>query len=474
MRHPVSSSRGGPSAGPLPSRPVPPGEAPSIRARLANALAVWSLVWGVAVGLAVWAAASYEVDELMDETLESSAELLGSLTLPMLRSAAGEPRLTAEATPDVHHYAWQVVDAQGTVVWRSDLAPDHPWRRSATPGFSHSGDWRLFGRPLAPGGPMLYVAQSQEERDEARLAVALGAVGAALVVSLIGHVGLRKQVRRELQPLQTLSDQVSRLDVGGDAVPASLAPAERQELRPLTDAIEALATRLSDRLGAERAFSAHAAHALRTPLAGIDAQLAVLLKEAPQPLRERLQRVRGGAARLQAVVAALLGLFRASTDLQRQPVDLPCLVARLPVAGLSVRCLPPAAPLVADEDLLAAALSNLLDNAVRHGARQLTLELPSANCLRLADDGPGLAPDRLAALQAALDAQAYDGSTGLGLLLADRVARAHGGRLALSAGEPGLVVELDLGRADWPDNARLHEPAPARAPSVRTSAARES
>ncbi|HEY5633581.1 MAG TPA: hypothetical protein VIT02_07455 [Burkholderiaceae bacterium] len=48
-------------------------------------------------------------------------------------------------------------------------------------------------------------------------------------------------------------------------------------------------------------------------------------------------------------------------------------------------------------------------------------------------------------LQTAISAQAYDGVTGLGLTLADRVARAHDGELRLPPAQNGFAVELDLG-----------------------------
>ncbi|MBK9362956.1 MAG: hypothetical protein IPM99_18555 [Rubrivivax sp.] len=59
------------------------------------------------------------------------------------------------------------------------------------------------------------------------------------------------------------------------------------------DAIEALGERLARRVANERAFGAHSAHALRTPLAGIDLQLAVAEREAPPALQPRLARARG-------------------------------------------------------------------------------------------------------------------------------------------------------------------------------------
>jgi signal transduction histidine kinase len=98
----------------------------------------------------------------------------------------------------------------------------------------------------------------------------------------------------------------------------------------------------------------------------------------------------------------------------------------------------------ADPDLLAAALSNLLDNAQRYGAHRVEVTLPAPGRMRLADDGRGIEPERLAALRAALQAQAYEGQTGLGLMLADLVARAHGGQIELPSVQAGFAVDLVL------------------------------
>ena len=422
------------------------GVPPAIRARLAGALTVWSVVWGLSVGAAVWLAAAHEVDELLDDALQSSAELVSVLVrAPQARGLPGGAVELVSGGSGGERFAWQVVARDGTLELRSPRAPSTPWRSTPTAGFGDEEHWRIYGLPLGADGRTLYAAQTRDERREARAEVALGAVLAALAVGMVGHLWLRSRVRAELQPLQTLSDRLANWDLDparGSAL--TLGPAERRELQPVHEALEALTTRLLARIASEQAFSAHAAHALRTPLAGIDTQLAVALRECPAPLQERLQRVRGAASRLQGVVVALLGLFRSGAQAQqRVTIDVAQMLQRLPAPGLQLH-VAAGARIDGDPDLLAAALLNLVDNAQRHGAANVWVDTPSPHTLRLRDDGPGITPQRRGQLQQALDTQATEGVTGLGLMLADRVARAHGGRLRLLETPSGFAAEMEL------------------------------
>jgi K+-sensing histidine kinase KdpD len=100
-----------------------------------------------------------------------------------------------------------------------------------------------------------------------------------------------------------------------------------------------------------------------------------------------------------------------------------------------------------DPDLLAAALLNLLDNALRHGASRVEIQAEQRGTeavLRIRDDGPGVTPERLAELQAALATQRYEQAMGLGLMLTDLVVRAHRGRLSLPAQERGFALDITL------------------------------
>lgn len=443
----------------------------SIFKRVVRAQLWWSLLWGGALALAVGLAMQQEVNELLDDSLQSASEgLIG----PLVRDLAALPTLSMQPIPAAGvptgrsaqeprngaRFIWQLVEHAGAVarVVAADAhAPPLSLRNTPTPGFSRVRGWRVYGAPSGRDGRMLYVAQSTEERDDVQVEVALAVVLASLPMALLGLPWLRSRVRHELQPLQHLSKRLQSYDPLQPG--ATLGVSQHTELRPVQDAIDALVARLAQRVADEHAFTAHAAHALRTPLAGIDAQLAVALREAPPALQPRLRKVRSAAERLQRVVVALLAMFRSGFEVQRQPVALHLLVARLGFDGLRIEAAPlPEASaasdlLQVDADLLVAALLNLLDNAVAHGATRVELSLPRPGTLRVRDNGGGVDAARHAALRAALAARDYEGRMGLGLMLADLVARAHGGRLDLPdrvAGDSGFVADLVL-RAAAPE-----------------------
>ena len=429
----------------------------SIRARVVRTQLLWGLLLGPVLALAMWIAVQHEVDELLDDTLQSAAVgLIGPMleqrpTLGAADGAVNVLRADSRVQANGPRFVWQLVGPgpEGRLLASAQGAPETALRSTPTAGFSDSAAWRVFGLPLGRDGQMLYVAQSQEERTEAKLELVFTGLVAGLPMLLLGLFWLNAQVRHDLMPLQRMLQRLAEFDPLRPQV--GLQAHDDEELQQVQAAIDAMAARLARRVAHERAFTSHAAHALRTPLAGIDAQLAVALLEAPPSLQPRLQRVRAAAVRLQRVVAALLTLFRGGAEVEHQPLDLPKLLGKLPEQGLDLQ-LTTTEPVLGDADLLTAVLINLLDNAQRHGAQVVKIDTPQAGRLSLHDDGSGVSPQRRQDLQAALDAQAYEGRMGLGLMLADLVARAHGGALSLPECESGFAVVLDLGPARSDDN----------------------
>ncbi len=421
---------------------------PSIRERLSRTLVLVSLVWGFAVSAVVWLAVRHEVDELLDNTLQESAEILYGL---LLFNQAQLPMQGGGSMPAPTHderTVWQIVGPGNQVLLRSHHAPATPLAAQHTAGFSSVGDeWRVYGIPFDAPGRIVYVAQRGSERREARLEAAALTAAAALLVGLLCALWLRARVQRELVPISDMSTSVARFDpLHPEQV---LAEATRAELVPMHDAIQDLGERLATRLASERAFSDHAAHALRTPLAGMVAQLAVAQRKSPPEAQPHLKRTREAADRLRRVVNALLTLFRTGTEVRWQRVDIAELAAMLPFETLSISA-SDSSQAHCDPDLLAAALMNLLDNSLRHGATMATVSTRSDGdgvWVVVSDDGSGLAEDQRELLQRALDDQAYEDHMGLGLMLADLVARAHGGRLRLVGALAGCTVEIGLGEA---------------------------
>ena len=106
----------------------------------------------------------------------------------------------------------------------------------------------------------------------------------------------------------------------------------------------------------------------------------------------------------------------------------------------------------ADRDLLFDAISNLVDNAIKHGGDRgiviISVEQTDGGAvLSIADDGPGIPADELAHVFKRfyrLERSRSTPGNGLGLSLVAAVARLHGAHVALSDNRPGLKVELQF------------------------------
>jgi len=207
-----------------------------------------------------------------------------------------------------------------------------------------------------------------------------------------------------------------------------------------------------------RRFLADAAHQLRTPVAGIrscaEALLGGVAEDKRDPLLARIVRE---TARATEMMTNLLHLARLESGLtlSRTACDLVALCAnecdrlyaRYPaldivfgVTELFVR-LP-----VLDVGAVAEIVANLLDNASRHAAGRIELEVAPINDIvevRISDDGPGLAPDQVDAAFERFVSLDGKGGSGLGLPIARALARAHGGDLVYRAGT--FVLTLPFG-----------------------------
>lgn len=402
------------------------------------ATAIGGLIVAAGAGAAVAAlAVSLVVETLMKSSLEETAQALVVLAEHERDVEALTHGLALPAAPHEEALLWQLRSTDGRVVARSHDAPVEAWPVPLFEGHRQTSGLAVF--TIAGQRLWLQVAQPLAALRHAQRLAAMQAAGAVLVLSLLVAILLAWRIRRELHPMARLASDVEAIEPG--PVAPDLPRSPRLELEPVYRALERLGHRLAGQLRSERAFSAHAAHSLRTPVAGVTAQLELLLDRVPAEFRPKLQLAREAMRRLAGVIEALLTVARSGGAAAMRHFEAMALAPAALGGHIVVDCSGlETIGIRGDPDLLAVAVANLVDNAARHGGRQVTLaagRAASGQWIEVTDDGPGVSAQRLAELKLALakfDASGLiDESLGLGLTLAAMVARAHGGTLELAA-----------------------------------------
>lgn len=208
------------------------------------------------------------------------------------------------------------------------------------------------------------------------------------------------------------------------------------------------------------------AHDLKSPLTRLRSALerAAAAADTP-PALEAVERAQAEGQRLLTTVETALRISRAEAGIGRNafvPVDLAVELEEIaeiygPLvedAGRAIRVIVATRPILPlHRELMAQALGNLVDNALKYGAGTIMLALepmPAAVRVSVSDEGAGIAPEhRAAALRrfGRVDEARGGSGAGLGLSLVGAVARLHAGTVTLAGAETdagGLRVVIDL------------------------------
>lgn len=361
-----------------------------------------------------------EIDEVYDSLMAQTAD-----RLPPLAPAPRDDRApSAEAL-----LTWVLRDGDGAIIRRAPDARPEVFAVPAPEGFSTIGDFRHFRRGAVGGG--LDVASPLRERREAAREILLALLVPALILLPLSLIGVAWFTRRSLRGVTALSAEVARRDPG-DLQPLA-DPGLQAELLPIRDAVNRLMAGLAEALDAERAFSANAAHELRTPIAATLAHVQRLLAEAPPgPVQDRARAVEAELRRVTRLVDKVLQLARAehAPAAPSQPTDAGRILGMV-AADLGVPLTLPQGPvtLAMDADALAMLARNLVENAVLHG-RNARLGLAPDGWLRVVNDGPVVPPELLPRLTRRFQ-RGGQGGAGLGLAIVASICRGHGLALTL-------------------------------------------
>ncbi len=252
-------------------------------------------------------------------------------------------------------------------------------------------------------------------------------------------------VRSGLASINRLSQEISQRSI--DDLQALDMAGLPTEVAPMVAHFNDLLVRLDDSMQAQKRFIGHAAHQLRTPLAGLKLESELMLtRSLPDDVRERAERIKMVTDRMIRLGQQLLVLARADSSTRPQDSfvrrDL-CEWVRIsgaewiPAARakhVDIQLVAPDEPVWVDVDalLLEELLSNLIDNALRYGVGASTITLQVTTnppSLSVEDDGPGIDPEDAERVFEAFyrSSRASAGGSGLGLAIVREIARAHGG-----------------------------------------------
>lgn len=329
------------------------------------------------------------------------------------------------------------------------------------PGLDEDGPQvrvRVDAVPLA-GGYRLLIGQSLNETDELRetlFSLTLGAVLFTLLVGAGGGALMGRSVVRRLQQVTRAADRI----MAGDLAQRIPVEGGRDEYDALAAKLNAMLERIEELMKRTREVTENVAHDLRSPLGRLRSRLETLSRGADVKNRESLQKA---IEETDCIVATLNGILSiaeigARSRSNWETVDLTAVcrdVAELYDAVAEEKRitldteLAEGVTAAGNRQLLAQAVSNLLDNAIKYtppgGCVSLKLSLQAE--ITVADSGPGIPAEmrgKVLERFVRLDTSRSQPGNGLGLSLVAAVAEHHGATLVLADNGPGLKASLLL------------------------------
>jgi two-component system, OmpR family, sensor kinase len=431
-----------------------------IRARLALYFTLAMAVVLAAAGWFAYARVSSDLGNALDQDLRARGQDLSALV-----ASGGSVASTQGALIENGESFSEVLDPQGRVLdatspIRSSLltpaelagARSHPVfsDRPAVPGLDEPA--RMLALPAVRDGQrvVLVVGATKENRAETLSSLLAAFLIGGPVALLLAALGGYLLAGAALRPIESMRRRAADISASSLHERLPVPPAD-DEVSRLGETLNAMLERLEDGLERERRFVADASHELRSPLALLKTELALALK--PGRSQEELLSALASAAeltdRLSRIADDLLLLARAEKGelrLKTEQVDVMDVLED--VAGrfrtdreISVALGEPLV-LPADRLRLEQAMTNLVDNALRHGGGTITVSAVRRSGsaeLHVLDEGLGFGDDFLPQaferFTQADGGRGGDGS-GLGLAIVATIAHAHRGS-ARAANAPG-------------------------------------
>jgi len=379
-----------------------------------------------------------EVDRQLNDGIDSDREIY-------LVIAADGSRLAGNLS------AWPAVAASFNTIVSDDVV------RNGVPTRA-----RLMAFPLADGGRFLIGDDLREL--SAMQAMVLRALGWGALLSLgltvLGAALFRQQIARRINEVRATAQVIAAGDLS-----RRISDYSQDEFGLLNHDINTMLDRIEQLMHGVRDVSNAIAHDLRTPLTRIRTKLESANRRAASVasfravsmeaiddidelirLFECLLQIAQAEAGVGASAFAVLELGDIAGDIAEMydsTVDEGGMRLHVRLTGARVR---------GDRNLIATALSSLIENAIKYAAEGERIEVSVASeqgiaTLSVRDYGPGIPEDELDKVSARfyrLDKARQLPGHGLGLSIVTAIVTLHGGVLVLENAAPGLRARISL------------------------------
>jgi signal transduction histidine kinase len=327
-------------------------------------------------------------------------------------------------------------------------------------GLSRRGEVRVFtAMPVRDDGTVVgavLMSRTSSSPLEAVWTLRYTVLAAFLLcLAVTGAISLflSRRIAQPVQAITAAAAAVTRGEAARVAPPRGFVPAE---VATLSAALERMTAQLTGRAAYIAEFAANASHELKTPIAAIRGAVELLAESwdgMPPAQRQRfLANIDADAARMQRLVSRMLELARVegAPDAAEPVAVREFFAAQLARYGAAVR-LHVAADAPAQVRIapahLEAAVHNLVDNALRHGAGQpVDVDVGAAGerlRIRVRDRGAGIsAGNRERVFDRFFTTERDRGGTGLGLAIVRAIAEVRGGRVDCETGAGGTTFTL--------------------------------
>ena len=447
----------------------------SIRRRLVFQLSAFAAILSLTFYLIVRVVAEQAATDTQDNILAASATSIadalyserGTVNLELPYSALS---MLGSISQDRVFYRI-IVDGE-TLTGYSDLPQHSSAPILSNPVFS-TFDYRgeevrsvTVGKPISSGGQAvnttIIVAQTRQGLAAISSSISTTAAFVAIGFFILSITLSLVASQSALMPLRRMTQSIQRRG------PQDLSPVRAKlpsELVPLVAALNNFMSRLRASLAQSEDFVAEAAHRVRTPLTIVRTQAEVALRQLERPedkkaLRKMIRAVDESSRSAGQLLDHAMVTFRTdhllTTKLDLGDTTRDTCEHLSPTAGLkdiNLVVQVPAEPLpfVGDPILLQNALRNILDNAIKYSPAdsniRITLSKTEHYEISFVDQGRGFADTNLKSLTKRFSRGANVDDivgSGLGLTIADVVARAHKGQVLIRSNKEGQGACVSL------------------------------